>query len=194
LRKLDRLPEPECLAANAAQWTKDYTASRQQNPKHPFKWRSQNCYQETRKHLLAMTQGRCAFCDGGLGAESRETVEHFRPKSQFPEFAYAWSNLFPCCDMCQSQKKEQFSEDLLKPDEDDFVFSHFFIVNYKSGELEVSPQADLKARSRAEITLQLYGLNLAARTKARKREWESFCREIEPFLDDYNYRYFLEPC
>jgi len=49
-----------------------------------------------------MTQAHCAFCDGQIGAESRETVEHFRPKGLFPELAYAWDNLFPCCDLCQS--------------------------------------------------------------------------------------------
>ena len=77
-----------------------------------------------------MTQRHCAFCDGPLGIESRETVEHFRPKSKFPELAFAWENLFPCCDVCQSHKGERFDLHLLKPDDDDYHFERYFVVNF----------------------------------------------------------------
>lgn len=192
MRKLARPAPPDCLANYAGQWTQDYVAARTQNPTHRFKWRNTECYQAIRQSLLAMTQSHCAFCDEIVGTSSRETVEHFRPKSQFPQLAYDWGSLFPCCDVCQAQKLEKFAEGLLKPDEDEFAFSRYFVVNYKTGEMAPSPQAEADARERAAITIQLYGLNLPARTKARKREWESYHRDPEPFLDDYNYRFFLD--
>ncbi len=192
MRKLDRPSQPECLETNAAKWTEAFVTSRQKNPKHRFSWPKPDCYQSVRKRLSEMTQAHCAFCDGQIGTESRETVEHFRPKSRFPGFAYQWDNLFPCCDMCQSQKLEQFDDGLLKPDDDDFAFMRYFVVNFKTGEIEPSPHADEQLQDRAKITIRMYGLNLPARNSARRREWERFCRDPAPFLDDYNYRFFLD--
>lgn len=192
MHKLNRLPQPVCLEANAAKWTDAFAAARQQNPKYQFRWPQPDCYQSVRKRLLEMTKTHCAFCDGLLGAESRETVEHFRPKSQFQSLAYQWDNLFPCCDMCQSQKREQFDDGLLKPDETDYAFMRYFVVNFKTGEIEPSPHADEPLQNRAKVTIQIYGLNLPARSSARIREWEHFCRDPEAKLDDYNYRFFLD--
>jgi len=192
LHKLDRPRQPECLEANAAKWTDAFVTARQKNLKHQFRWPQPDCYQAVRKRLLEMTKTHCAFCDGLLGAESRETVEHFRPKSQFQNLAYQWDNLFPCCDMCQSQKREQFDDGLLTPDDADYAFTRYFVVNYKTGEIEPSPHAEGQLQDRAQITIGIYGLNLPARKSARIREWEHFCRDPQPKLDDYNYRFFLD--
>ncbi len=194
MHKLDRPLQPECLEANATKWTNAFVSARQKNPKYRFRWPQPDCYQAVRKRLLEMTQAHCAFCDEILGTGSRETVEHFRPKSkiQFQSLAYQWDNLFPCCDMCQSQKREQFNDGLLKPDETDYAFMRYFVVNFKTGEIEPSPHADQQLQNRAKITIQIYGLNLPARNSARKREWEHFCRDPKPLLDDYNYRFFLD--
>lgn len=192
MRKMDRPQQPECLETNATKWTDAFVTARQQNSKHCFNWPQPGCYQSIRKRLSEMTQAHCAFCDGEIGIQSRETVEHFRPKSRFQSLAYQWDNLFPCCDMCQSQKREQFDDGLLKPDETDYAFMRYFVVNFKTGEIEPSPHADEPLQNRAKITIQIYGLNLPARSSARIREWEHFCRDPEPKLDDYNYRFFLD--
>lgn len=191
MRKLNRPQQPACLKDNFEKWTDDFVSARQRNPKHQFSWRKQDCYQAIRKRLSEMTQAHCAFCDGRIGTESRETVEHFRPKSRFPSLAYQWENLFPCCDRCQSQKRELFEEGLLKPDDPEFAFTRYFVANYKTGEIKPSPHADQQAQYRAKITIRIYGLDLPERNKARKREWEQFYRDPKPFLDDYNYRFFL---
>lgn len=192
MRKIDRPQQPECLESHATKWTETFVTARQQDPKYKFRWPQQDCYQAVRKQLSEMTQGHCAFCDGRIGTESRETVEHFRPKSRFPSLAYQWDNLFPCCDMCQSQKREQFEEGLLKPDDTEFAFNSYFIANYKTGEIAPSPYADEQDRHRAETTIRIYGLDLPARNIARRRERECFDRDLEPVLDDYNYRFFLD--
>jgi 5-methylcytosine-specific restriction endonuclease McrA len=188
LRKLSRPAAPECLSQNADTWANEFVAARQRNPGHTFSWRSNNCYQALRYQLSAMTQSHCAFCDGPLGTESRETVEHFRPKSRFPELAYHWPNLFPCCDVCQGNKLEKFDEALLKPDDQNYRFEDYFLVNYKTGALDALPTH----AHRATVTTQLYGLNSEARKKARLREWEHYQRDPAPELDDYSYRFFLE--
>jgi len=192
LRKLTRTAEPACLQKNMGIWTTQFVEARAKNPTHKFSWRNPSCYQAIRQSLADMTQQHCAFCDGPIGSESRETVEHFRPKSQFPELAYAWDNLFPCCDMCQSFKLERFDEALLKPDTLEYVFHHYFTVNYHTGEIEPSPRADAIAQHRVLITLKLYGLNVPKRKTMRLREWRFYSNEQTPNIDDYNYRYFLE--
>lgn len=192
MRKLARPDVPPCLRDNASLWTEEYVRGRADNPAYPFRWRSEPCYQAIRASLAAMTQKHCAFCDGGLGVTSRETVEHFRPKKSFPSQAYAWDNLFPCCDLCQSMKGERFDEGLLKPDAADYRFPAYFTVNYRTGEIEVSPQADADAQTRARVTIKLYGLNRPELNKARRRELECFERSKERHIDDFNYRYFLE--
>ena len=191
MHKMERPAPPDCLSASWLGWTEDFVAARKLDSKHPFSWRSQTCYQEIRRQLSIMTQAHCAFCDGPIGVESRKTVDHFRPKSTFPEFVYEWNNLFPCCDMCQSNKLEEFDPALLKPDEREYAFDKYFVANFKTGEVEPSPHSDENARQQANVTIRIYGLNLPARKKARKREWESYLRDSAATLDDYNYRFFL---
>lgn len=192
MRKVIRNQPPECLITGAPDWTKDFVAARNADSSYRFTWRSDACYQALRKQLVAMTQGHCAFCDGAIGTESRETVEHFRPKGAFEHLAYEWTNLFPCCDMCQSKKLENFDEKLLKPDETDYYFENFFVSNYKTGEIEPLPCATVQDRNRAEVTIRLYGLNLGSRAVARLRELAHYARDPEKNIDDYNYRFFLE--
>ena len=139
-----------------------------------------------------MTNMHCAFCDGQLGVVSQETIEHFRPKSKYPTLAYHWDNLFPCCNLCQSIKKERFDEALLKPDDINYAFYDFFTVNYHNGEITPSSHANLAAQTRAHKTIELFGLNTEARKEARKRELRHFSEALVPCIDDYNYRFFLE--
>jgi uncharacterized protein (TIGR02646 family) len=173
-------------------WAQEFSLARQDNPAYRFSWRNKDCYQGLRQVLSAMTQGRCSFCDGSVGSESRETVEHFRPKSLFPNLAYTWANLFICCDVCQG-KGDRFDELLLKPDEQDYSFTRYFINNYKSGELEPNPAASEEDQQRAALTIDLYQLNKDRRKVLRLRELKCFKnRDEEDSIDDFNYRFFLE--
>lgn len=197
MRRIERHDEPACLLANAHAWNEDFAARRRDDPNARFSWRSPHCYRHIRDALLRMTADHCAFCDGPLKVESRATVEHFRPKSAFAQFAFTWTNLFPCCDMCQSEKRESFDERLLKPDEDGYSFGRYFVANYRTGDIEALPSAPAEEQARAIETIRMYGLNSPERRKARKREWEFYLREREEpesdvLIDDYHYRFFLE--
>lgn len=195
MRKIERHDEPDCLRVNAHVWNEEFAARRRDDPNAKFSWRNRVCYSRIRDTLLRMTGDHCAFCDGPLKVESRATVEHFRPKSTFAHFAFTWSNLFPCCDMCQSEKLESFDERLLKPDEEDYSFGRYFVANYRTGDIEPLPGTTPEEQERAAETIRMYGLNSPERRKARKREWEFFLREREEadvLIDDYHYRFFLE--
>lgn len=187
-----RGPWPPCLKMHYPEWTDRYISTREGNPAATFRWFSITCYQAVRRELLVMTHHHCAFCDGFIGSESRETLEHFRPKSQYPALAFHWENLFPCCDMCQSQKREKFDEVLIKPDRPDYQFEDYFICNYDNGEIEVAPECSAEFQKAAAVTLEIYGLNLPVRKKERLRQfrvWHAMGDETS--LHEFAYRYFL---
>jgi uncharacterized protein (TIGR02646 family) len=116
-----------------------------------------------------MTAGHCAYCDGyELGESSRETIDHFRPKSRFPELAFAWQNLFPACDSCQLAKRD-FHEQLLKPDEEGYEFARYFVLNFKTGDLEPNPGALPEEQQKAQNTIALLSLNRAPLARGRLR-------------------------
>ncbi|ORM63348.1 hypothetical protein PRCB_09945 [Pantoea rodasii] len=190
--KLERGSWPCCLEEHQQDWTARYIVARSQNPAARFRWFSEACYHAVRTALLEMTQHHCAFCDGFIGSESRETLEHFKPKSQFPESAFDWENLFPCCDMCQSQKREKYHAALIKPDRPDYDFDDYFICNFDNGEVAVAPDRLAENQHAAAITLETYGLNLPMRKKERLRQlriWHAMGNRAE--LNEFAYRYFL---
>jgi uncharacterized protein (TIGR02646 family) len=190
--KAERGSWPQCLEAHYVDWTARYISARNENSAASFRWFSNSCYQNVRLQLLEMTHHHCAFCDGFVGSESRETLEHFKPKSQYPELAFHWENLFPCCDMCQSQKREKFDEMLIKPDHPDYLFADYFICNYDNGEIEVAPECSAEYQHAAAITLDMYGLNLPMRKKERLRQFRAWnAMGDEASLHEFAYRYFL---
>ncbi len=194
MNKLSRCDCPDCLS----NWEKlgaEFKEKRETNPSHSFSWRNFKG-QSIRTHLIPvleeMTKNHCSFCDGyPLGTESRQTIEHFRPKSRFPELAYQWENLFLCCDVCQSSKQEEFDEKLLKPDDPDYCFSDFFTCNFKSGIIEPNPQATQEKQERARITIKLYDLNSTLRSQSRLRQLKKFEKNTGEDINTFPYRYFI---
>lgn len=190
--KLSRVPTPDCLKSGTAKWTEEYLRAREKNPRHRFRWRKEKtCYPEIRQKLMQMTGERCSYCDGFLNRESRGTVDHFRPKETFPELAFDWYNLLAACDLCQSHKLSKFDELLLKPDEQDYSFTRYYVLNYSSGAVEPAPFASAEDQARASTTLEMLGINTEPRKRARLEQPAHFSRDKEANLDDYCYRYFL---
>ena len=162
---------------------------------------SKACYAQTRERLFKASGDRCAFCDGLMKITSKATVEHFRPKSKFPNLKAEWGNLFPCCDQCQSAKLEKFDEALLKPDEASYNFLKYFVCNFRTGEIEIDPNITPDEQLRAAITTQIYGLNATARCNARRKERRHWLAEVSQFgqssveltnLGDWQFRFFLQ--
>ena len=47
---------------------------------------------------------RCMYCVDSHGSD----IEHFRPKTQYPQHAFQWSNLLLCCTECGRFKGDSF--------------------------------------------------------------------------------------
>ena len=59
--------------------------------------------------LLLVQHKKCCYCEAYIAdSGSGKQVEHFRPRSQFPDLKYEWNNLFLTCADCNSAKSNQF--------------------------------------------------------------------------------------
>ena len=166
---------PDFLQKNWRKWTKQYISSKNKNPKVVFSWyqfQNKPVNQHLKQPLKDLTKNHCSFCDGfPMGKMSRNTIEHFRPKSKYPELSYCWTNLFIACDICQ-EKNDNFDKLLLKPDALDYEFSKYFIFDFLNGEIKPNPKTSKIAQERAKITIDIYGLNNDDKPIFRKEEYE----------------------
>ena len=191
MMKQTRPPAPDYLNERYKEWGHRYAERLTQNRRATFYWptiHGKRVNTLLMDDLERITLNHCAYCDASvLGASSRRTIDHFRPKSRFPLLAFAWPNLFLCCDTCQQAKGEQYDKRLLKPDVCDYDFSRYFIVNFNTAALEVNPSVTEADKARAEETIRVFDLNNRYRKIARKRE---LMRDNEGLpLDDLPYRF-----
>ena len=57
--------------------------------------------------LLSISHNKCAFSEVRLNEEGKYMqVEHFYPKSKYPEMVMEWGNLLPCLNICNSRKRD----------------------------------------------------------------------------------------
>jgi uncharacterized protein (TIGR02646 family) len=79
----------------------------------PFTFTSPRQY---KPFLRSDFRTRCAYCERPeeyLGGEEAFEVEHFRPKSKFPQLDCVYSNLYYACRGCNAHKSETWpSEEL----------------------------------------------------------------------------------
>lgn len=63
-------------------------------------------FKEVRSTLKKMGPigGCCLYCESNTGNQ----IEHFRPKSRFPECAFEWENFLPACGECNLGKGSKF--------------------------------------------------------------------------------------
>lgn len=195
--KFDRSPQPVFLQENYKRWGKEHYNRRLADTSATLAWRRHEGVRVNQLILAALNvvaKEHCAFCDGyPLGTFARQTVEHFRPVSQYPRLAYVWANLFICCDRCQASKRDRFDRLLLKPDTPDYEFERYFVVNYRTGEIEVNPGAPDHDQQRAQLTIEFYALNQYGRPQSRLLEAKKYrsLPQDEYILDDFPYRFFL---
>lgn len=193
MRKLYRPTPPLLFSENCEKWNQQWTDLRARNPSAKFSWYTINevsARDLILEDLRNMTKDHCSFCDCfPLSDRCSEAVEHFYPKSH-PEHtnkAYAWDNLFYCCDKCQKSKLEKFDPLLLKPDEPVYEFRNFFEFDYTTGGIRA-----VEGNQRADVTIRMYRLDCAARRNYRKKALRDWTKHPENDIDEQPYRDFLE--
>jgi hypothetical protein len=199
---LSDLPSLSVLADNYIQWGEEFKRHLDSGGKSSdFGWKG-GLYTEMRRQLAIITKEHCSFCDDHpIGTNSKETIEHYFPKAEFPLDAYNWANLFYCCDKCQSEANRNDFQETLKPDIETYRFSDYFYFDLGTGQLKVleSLETDNPAMfERANAFLIRYGIsNNPKRNNARKHLFQILVKILPTAdlqRDDFEYRYVYDFC
>lgn len=69
--------------------------------------------EQIKSALASMFQDKCAYCESKISVITYGAIEHFRPKSRYPDLTFTWSNLLLACDRCNDagHKGDQFPVD-----------------------------------------------------------------------------------
>ena len=115
-----------------------------------------------RDALIEESRKRCIYCDSELLHVTSANVEHYRPRSAYPELVVEWSNLAIACSKCNQMKSDKFSEDLpyVFPFADD-PDQHFLFV----GDLIFGTLSDRGAHTVLDLGLNREDL-ISARRKS----------------------------
>lgn len=170
MRACRRGEAPALLTEHGQRIGVEYAARRQVDPAHSYRWRT-DLYVAARSALGLMTQERCSYCDGyPLGDTGEEHIDHFKPKSrsEFYELVCVWDNLFFVCSACNKAKRDEWHEDLLRPDADGFAFERFFEYRDDTGEILPHPDGSPDDRRCAQRTIEILDLNRTGKRIRRK--------------------------
>lgn len=111
MRRIQRKPLPPTAAAAMDRDTKKIAAHVDPKAEAARIWEVGRAALEDVQRVLRDEMapgGRCMYCEDNEGTD----IEHFRPRSRYPEETLRWENLLWACSACNSNcKREQFPVD-----------------------------------------------------------------------------------
>lgn len=126
-------------------------------------------HKQVKDSLKIMFSGKCAYCESHITHIGYGHIEHFRPKSKFPELCFEWSNFMLGCEICNGKqyKGDKFPErheggpfvNPVDEEPDDFFEFEF---DSETGTANVIPKD-----RRALTTEEMLGLNRPELVKRR---------------------------
>ena len=113
MRWVDRGPEPDGVAEYARQFTQgwvDYIDSKNHRGQPGLPEPADHRWGDFRNTLGNSTNNICWYCERQCDEYAEyggraPTVDHFRPRSRFPQLAYEWSNWIFSCYACNAENK-----------------------------------------------------------------------------------------
>ena len=127
--KLFKLPSPEVLVLNGVAWTSIIMEKRAAGLEPTTTELSRYRNPAIKATLLAETNGKCAYCESKIEHVTYGDVEHISPKSLDMESIFSWDNLTLACDVCNTNKGNNFplGDGLIDPYKK-LPSSHFRVV------------------------------------------------------------------
>lgn len=142
-------------------------------------------HSDIKKQLIPTEDTKCAFCEAIPNESGYVEVEHFLPKSIYPEKTYKWENLLPSCKRCNLKKLSLDTGlyPIVKPDVDnpDDFFSY--------DNIKMIVKEDALDEEKAERTIDRLKLNQFRLIKPRSEllvnlvQFESDLKEV---LQEYS--------
>jgi uncharacterized protein (TIGR02646 family) len=182
MNRLDRQPAPPFWAEKERQ----YLDVKKDAGKALREWTKENKSMATWFHECVRPQGEsrnCAYCDAILGESSSETIDHFIPCYFDRTLGFAWTNLYPACQACNTEfKGTKWSCKLLRPDID--PVEDWIAFDPEDGRLYPAPEFDRKTRARVRLTIKVFGLNAFTRRQSRRKVWKSIWNAMKVSDDE----------
>lgn len=109
--KVTRGSQPEGFQQRASKWQLRFYQERENDPAltiTKFWNRIRGEIRTDALHLYHVSHGKCAFCESYMADVSTPHIEHYRPKSRFPDLAFDWDNWLLSCQRCNDKKWRHF--------------------------------------------------------------------------------------
>lgn len=111
--KLARNIKPEVLEINEAIWSSNLHTAIQKygcysNIPNQEKMQLTQYYrhEKIKEALFSSSYEKCAFCECKPSEGGNIEVEHFKPKSIYPDSTFEWDNFLPSCRKCNGLKSD----------------------------------------------------------------------------------------
>jgi len=105
-----RSQKPEILERKEQDWLaalhRAVTVAEKENATNKYR------HAQIKDALDALFHGKCAYCESKIKHVAYPHIEHYRPKSKFPNLTFDWENLLLACGVCNSAeyKGDNFPE------------------------------------------------------------------------------------
>ena len=193
MRWIDRGPEPAGVVGFAEQYTHGWIAYHQNRvvglPVHEQPRDSH--WQQFRPTLAERSNNNCWYCERqcrGVGGWA-PTVDHFLPRSHFPELTYKWSNWIFSCRRCNVDNKQDRWPEYGYVDPAAIEVAdrpeQYFEYDPHSGRIIAKPGISDAARRKAWATIDQLGLSKSDLVNPRFSSIRQFEEKLAAELLDY---------
>lgn len=187
--KLEREVEPQGMIDNKLQWKSDlltaitkYGSYKDIPEKEKQKLISFYRNDAVKSGLIKSSFGKCAFCECIPSEGGNIEIEHFKPKSIYPDLTFEWDNFLPSCRKCNDSKDSHDTgvEPIINPYDIDPKGAFYF------NDIEIKA-ANNGMKQLAEKTIEVCGLNTVRLWRPRAEILISlriFSRSIEEAIEE----------
>jgi uncharacterized protein (TIGR02646 family) len=142
-----------------------------QKDPQPKNWKNREYWREILYDLHKSYNGICAYSAQWIPYDQdAATVDHFLPKSSYPQFAYEWSNYRLASRRMNSRKREYL--DVLDP----FTLApDWLILHFPSLQIKSNPALQTHQRKQVTATIDRLMLNDEICIESRKYWLRAFC-------------------
>lgn len=190
--RVQRNVKPKVLIRKEKLWKSAILNAKTKEEKNKAVCRYKNL--EIKKVLSKMFNGKCAFCESYIEHIDYGDIEHFKPKSKFPESAVEWENLLLSCKKCndKGQKGDSWPEEiegglLINPCDEDPSDFFEFIFDVKTNATIIKPK-----NRRGQTSEKVYGLNKPTLLIQRNRYVKKIVALALHYHEDINAKQILE--
>lgn len=172
--KLVKENMPPILVDKYEQWTKELKAAYEEG-KVPNYIKTRYTHKTIKELIIKETNGKCAYCESRILANSFGDIEHIIPKTKDLNKWFEWENLTLACQRCNNGKSDYYNEelDLLDP----------YIDNIPEHLVFDGPFLMPKSK-RGATTIYVIDLNRTDLYENRKRFYEN---TVIPYVYLYNF-------